>query len=79
MWQWRVTPDYVEPAKRDVSISQHLAWLVEGDTVSLQFGAPQASSFVSSGDVEFGISEYGELVCVAVRRPDVAVPADYPG
>jgi hypothetical protein len=51
----------------------------EDDLVSLQFGAPQASNLVSSGDVEFGISESGELVCVAVRRPDVAVPADYPG
>jgi hypothetical protein len=78
MWQWRVTPDYVEPVKRDVSIPQRLAWLVEDDMVSLQFGEPQASSFVSSGDAEFGISESGELVCMAVRTPDVAVPPDYP-
>lgn len=79
MWEWRVTPDYAEPAKRDVSILQHLAWSTQGDNVFLQFGDSQASWFVGSGDTKFAISESGELVCMAVRRPEVELPPDYPG
>jgi hypothetical protein len=78
IWQWRVTPDYTEPAKRDASTLQDLSWSVQGDKISLRFATSQPSWFVGAGDVQFGISESGELVCMAVRKPDVELPLGYP-
>jgi hypothetical protein len=78
IWQWRVTPDYTEPAKRDASMQQELSWSVQGDKISLLFATSQPSWFVGAGDAQFGISESGELVCMAVRKPDVELPLGYP-
>jgi hypothetical protein len=78
IWQWRVTPDYTEPAKRDSSVLQELSWSVQGDTISLLFASSQPTLFVGAGDAQLGISESGELVCMVVRKPDVELPAGYP-
>lgn len=78
IWEWRVTPDYTEPAKRDASMRQELSWSVQGDKISLLFATSQPTWFVCAGDAQFGISESGELVCMAVRKPDVELPLGYP-
>ena len=78
MWEWRVTADYTEPAKRDTSITQELSWSVSNDTISLLFGESPASQVVGSDDATVAFSDSGELVCIAVRKPDVELPPGYP-
>lgn len=78
IWEWRVTPDYVEPAKRDSTIIQPISWSLLGETISLMFNGSKASRFVGSNDAAAGISESDELVCITVKRPDVELPLGYP-
>ena len=78
MWQWRVTPDYVEPTTRDVSMLQDLSWSVQEDKILLLFSKARPTWLAGSNEAEFGISEAGELVCMAVSRPNIELPPGYP-
>lgn len=79
MWQWRTTPDYKEPARRDASIHQDLSWSLQDDSISLLFSSSQPSWLIGSRDAEFAISASGELVRVTVKKPEVELPPGYPG
>lgn len=78
IWEWHVTPDYIEPARRDASVSQKLSWSVLDNTVSLLFGESEVSRLIGSPDAVVGISKSRELACMTVRLPNVELPQGYP-
>lgn len=77
-WVWRVTPDYEEPLRRDVDITERLYYSKSRDTFVLWFcGAPSARYLACSNAI-VGVSADNEMVCVAVPTPPVVEPAGYP-
>jgi hypothetical protein len=78
MWEWRVTPDYEEPARKDARVKQRLSRWESASVVALQFSDDPPDHLLSAGDVRIGVSSSGELVCLIAEKPGVVVPPDYP-
>lgn len=74
LWEWKVTPDYKELAKRDVDATSMLAHSTQGNFFVLWFSSSSVGRYLQCGGVRVGISRGGELVNVMVQRPLVAKP-----
>lgn len=74
IWSWKVTPDYIEPAKRDVEITGDISYSRSKGMFSLWFSSSLMSSFITCGDVRVGISKDSELVCISSPEPQIVEP-----
>ncbi|MEU7531753.1 hypothetical protein AB0A74_38880 [Saccharothrix sp. NPDC042600] len=74
LWEWKITPDYKEPAKFDVDATSSLAYSTVGDLSALWFSCSPVGRYLECGEVRVGVSDIDELVSIVVRRPPVIKP-----
>ncbi|MDO5082437.1 MAG: hypothetical protein Q4D89_03410 [Arachnia propionica] len=69
MWPWKVTPDYREPAKRNVDMTLPLASSVDDDHLTVWIGEGQPEVNLTTGDVAVTIGRDGALLAISVPWP----------
>lgn len=69
LWEWKVTPDYREPSRRDIDVNSELAYSMTEDLLVLWFSESAVREYFACGDIRVGIAASGELVSVVVPRP----------
>lgn len=74
LWEWRVTPDYREPARRDTTVMADLSLTVADGHTTMWFGSAAVARFAVAGPVRVGLSAQDELICVSTPTPDVVDP-----
>lgn len=74
MWEWKITPDYKEPSKRDIDLTSPLAYSAPDDLFALWFSDSHVTHYLECGEARVGISGVSELVSIVVRRPPVIKP-----
>lgn len=74
MWEWKVTPDYREPARRDTTMTTDLTLAVAGGQTTVWFGTAEPVRFAIAGTVRAGLTAQDELICVSVPTPEAVDP-----
>lgn len=70
LWPWKETPDYREPARRDVDAEVALSLTSTDRTVAIWFGQDAVSRVLQAGDVQAGVSMDDELIVIMVSGLD---------
>ena len=66
LWPWKETPDYWEPARRDIDRTTALSLASTADTMAIRFAAVPVVRSIEAGDARVGVSREGELVVIEV-------------
>jgi hypothetical protein len=74
LWEWKVTPDYKEPAERGLDATSVLGYSTPGDLFALWFSESAVSRYFECGEARVGVSDVDELVSIVVRQPPVVKP-----
>jgi hypothetical protein len=74
LWPWRITPDYREPMRRDIDITEELAYSRSSEVFSLLFSSSRVSSYLACENVKVGLSEDSELVSIVTPSPPIIEP-----
>ena len=74
LWEWKVTPDYKEPAKCDIDATSPLNYSTPGDLFALWFSDVPIGRYLACGDARVGVSPSDELVNIVVPRPPIIKP-----
>lgn len=74
LWEWKITPDYKEPGRRDIDAVSLLAHSMPGELFALWFSDLPVGRYLVCGEARVGISVSGDLVSVVVPRPPVVKP-----
>ncbi|MBW3084965.1 hypothetical protein KEM60_01156 [Austwickia sp. TVS 96-490-7B] len=74
IWPWKETPDYREPARRDIDVECPLSLTAASDQMTIWFSSLPVAQVLKAGPVEVGVSMEGELV--AVMASGLAVVAE---
>lgn len=69
LWPWKVTPDYREPANRDLDMTLPLASSVHDDRLTVWIGDGQPEVNLTTEDVTVTIGHDGTLLAIAVPWP----------
>ena len=69
MWPWKVTPDYREPAKRNLDMTLPLASSVHDDRLTVWIGDGQPEVNLTTEDVHVTIGRDGALLAISVPWP----------
>ncbi|QPL06037.1 MULTISPECIES: hypothetical protein [Actinomyces] len=69
MWPCKVTPDYREPAKRNVDMSLSLASSVDDNCLTVWIGEGQPEANLTTEDVAVTIGRDGALLAISVPWP----------
>jgi hypothetical protein len=78
LWEWKTTPDYTEPMRRDADTTAPLSLSRDGESVALWFSNDEAARFLSCENVIVGVSGDAAMVCVIVPPPAIDEPIGYP-
>jgi hypothetical protein len=78
MWDWRITPDYAEPAGREISVVQRMSMSMGDRMLLVAVSDRPPSYFIGSAEARVGITDDGEMVCLVARNPQRDVPVGYP-
>ena len=74
LWEWKVTPDYKEPAKPDIDATIPLSYSTPGDLFALWFSGASTGRYLACGDARAGLSRRDELVNIVVPKPPIIRP-----
>ncbi|GAB3661202.1 hypothetical protein GCM10028833_41200 [Glycomyces tarimensis] len=66
LWDWKVTPDYREPAGRDAEMDSRLWYSTPSGHFALWFSSSAVRQYLTAGDVSVGVSSNEDLVCIVV-------------
>ena len=74
LWEWKVTPDYREPASRDAELSSTLTYSKRSDEFTLWFSGSPVVRIITCGKVCVGVSQDNEMVAIRVPTPEIVEP-----
>ncbi|SFF11777.1 hypothetical protein SAMN05421541_106165 [Actinoplanes philippinensis] len=74
IWEWKVTPDYREVAKRTLDRSAELGISHHAGLTTVWLGAAEPARLLRAAAVRVGVAASGELVCVSTPTPEVVDP-----
>jgi len=79
LWEWKIMPDYAEPASRESDVDLGLGSSRNEDFIALWFDNDPTARFLGCGDVKVGVSADGAMTCAITPVPTTHEEAGYPG
>lgn len=74
LWEWKVTPDYKEPAKNWAKATCALSYSTPDNVFALWFSDASVRRYFRCGDVSVGTSRDDGLVNIVVHEPPAISP-----